>query len=72
MRRFYASAKSVERPVPDAEGWYWMMSDYAWVLRLRLFDDTEDGWRSFQQGYLAGGEICRRRYGDPRTAASAC
>ena len=51
-------------PVPDAEECHWMLADYEWSLCLRLFDDAEGGWRTFQQGYLAGGEIARRRYGN--------
>jgi hypothetical protein len=37
--------------------------DYAWMLSLNLVRGTERAWRSFQSGYVAGGEIGRRRYG---------
>lgn len=36
--------------------------DYAWMLSLNIVRGTERAWQSFQRGYVAGGEIGRRRY----------
>jgi len=40
--------------------------DYAWMLSLDLVRETEHAWRSFRNGYAAGGKIGRRRYARSR------
>ena len=40
--------------------------DYAWMLSLDLVRGTEHTWRSFRNGYAAGGEIGRSRYAQGR------
>jgi hypothetical protein len=45
--------------------------DYAWMLSLDLVRGTESTWRSFRDGYAAGGEIGRSRYGRRRHLSQA-
>lgn len=37
-----------------------MIRDYALFLRAGTFTDSEEDWRAFRDGFLAGGEAGRR------------
>ena len=55
----------------DADEFLCAQHDFGWAVRERLLDSSENAWRAFNQGYRAGGEVGRRRYGGPKALATA-
>lgn len=46
--------------------------DYAWMLSLNVVRGTEGVWRSFRDGYAAGGQVGRRRYARSQARPGLC